>query len=205
MNRSSRGPLVLIALLSAGCPTPAGEGAGAAATDRTPAAQTQASGEPASPIAESAPPGPVGPVGPAPMTTPDPSEGRHQLQLLPKRPIKVGDVPVTAWVADTYEERRLGLMHVRELPPDHGMLFIYPDVRERSFWMKNTLIPLSIAYIDERGRIVSIVDMEPLDERSHPSGGPVRFGLEMSQGWFRARGIEAGAYVDGITTLPGYD
>lgn len=207
------GALALVALLAVGCPTPAGDGASG---ERPAAAQPPAS-EPgstseAAPTEPSPPPppgvgpaGPSGPAGPAPLSTPVPEEGRHQLDILPKRPIKVGDVAVTAWIADSYEERRLGLMHVRELPRDHGMLFIYPDVRERSFWMKNTLIPLSIAYIDERGEIVSIVDMEPLDERSHPSGGPVRFGLEMAQGWFRARGIAPGARVDGITNLPGYD
>lgn len=210
MNRSSsHGTLVVVALLVAGCPTPAGEGAGAA-TERAPGPSTEATETaPSPPITERPPQGPgvdpAGPVGPAPLFTPDPSEGRDQLGILPRRPIKVGDVAVTAWIADSYEERRLGLMHVRELPPDHGMLFVYPDVRERSFWMKNTLIPLSIAYIDERGRIVSIVDMQPLDERSHPSGGPVRFGLEMAQGWFKAHGIEPGMRVDGVTNLPGYD
>lgn len=213
MNRSLHRALALAALLAAGCPTPTGEGGGATTTSEPPSAAPATVTEPTPPpdLPPVGPPGPAdpvgpaGPLGPAPMGTPDPSEGRHQLDLLSRRAIKVGDVTVTAWIADTYERRRLGLMHVRELPEDHGMLFIYPDVRERSFWMKNTLIPLSIAYIDEHGTIASIVDMEPHDERPRPSGAPVRFGLEMAQGWFRAHGIEPGAQVGGITHMPGYD
>lgn len=219
MSRSASPALLLVAVLAAGCPSPTGEAGGAAAHAPSPdhATPTPAPASTTGTGAETAPPprepspgpagpaGPAGPMGPAPMATPDPSEGRHQLDLLPRRQLKVGDVPVTVWIADGYATRRLGLMHVRELPPDHGMLFVYPDVRERSFWMRNTFIPLSIAYIDERGRIASIVDMQPHDERSHPSGAPVRFGLEMAQGWFRARGISPGARVDGITNLPGYE
>lgn len=209
MIRSLHRALALAALLLAGCPTPSGEGGGATtASDGLappPAAATEPAPPPAPPVLPPDPLGPPDAFGPAPMRTPEPWEGRHQLDQLPRRTIKVGGVPVTAWIADNDPRRRLGLMHVRELPADHGMLFVYPDVRERSFWMKNTLIPLSIAYIDERGRIASILDMEPHDETPRPSGAPVRFGLEMAQGWFRAHGIEPGAQVDGITHLPGYD
>lgn len=189
-------------LLLAGCPSARDE-APLATTEPapTPTSATSTTTEPAS----ADPVGPVGPVGPVARGTPLPEEGRHQLDLLPKRQIRVGGVSVTAWIADSYATRRLGLMHVRELPRDHGMLFVYPDVAERGFWMKNTFIPLSIAYIDEKGRIATIVDMAPHDERSHPSGAAVRFGLEMSKGWFRANGVEPGARVEGITSLPGYD
>jgi uncharacterized membrane protein (UPF0127 family) len=194
-------------LLLAGCPSARDE-APLAKTEPAPAttSTTSTTSEPApAPADPVGPVGPTGPVGPVARGTPLPEEGRHQLDLLPKRQLRVGGVPVTAWIADTYATRRLGLMHVRELPRDHGMLFVYPDVAERGFWMKNTFIPLSIAYIDETGRIATIVDMAPHDERSHPSGAAVRFGLEMPKGWFRANGVEPGARVEGITSLPGYD
>lgn len=194
----------LCAFVLAGCPSARDE-APAAVSDPATTATPAPPGPPPGVVSDPVGPGPVGPAGPTARGTPAPEEGRHQLDLAPKRQIRVGGVPVTAWIADTDATRRLGLMHVRELPRDHGMLFIYSDVRERNFWMKNTFIPLSIAYIDETGRIASIVDMAPHDLRSHPSGAPVRFGLEMTQGWFRANGIEPGARVEGITSLPGYD
>ncbi|MCO5170404.1 MAG: DUF192 domain-containing protein [Planctomycetes bacterium] len=197
--------LLALVLLATGCPTPPGEGAPGPRAPIEPAPDEPATEQATEPAAVDDAPPPPGPVGPAPLATPAPWEGRHQLGLLPKRSIRVGGVPVTAWIADNEDRRRLGLMHVREMPDDHGMLFVYPDVRERSFWMKNTFIPLSIAYIDERGRIATIVDMRPHDERGHPSNAPVRFGLEMNQGWFRRNGVAPGARVEGITALPGYE
>lgn len=210
--RTSTAATLALVLLATGCPTPPSEGAPAPAPaaaldqDPRPADERPPDRQPPETPPETPPASPTpGPVGPRPMATPAPWEGRHQLDLLPKRQLRVGNVPITAWIADTEDRRRLGLMHVRELPRDHGMLFVYPDVRERSFWMKNTFIPLSIAYIDERGRIATIVDMQPHDERGHPSNAPVRFGLEMDQGWFRRNGVAPGARVEGITSLPGYD
>lgn len=192
MNRSS----LLVALLALGCPSPNGESA--------PPTKTTTVTAPAPPAPATEPdapsPGPMGPPG-----TPRPEDGRHQLDLLQRRRIVVGGVPVTAYIADTYDRRRLGLMHVRELPTDHGMLFIYPDARELGFWMKNTFIPLSIAYIAADGRIDSILDMEPHVERSHPSRGVVRFALEMPRGWFREHRIDVGARVDGIVSMRGYE
>lgn len=187
-----------VALLLLGCPAdPPPKGVDPSVElDRT---------EPAPPPPATPPQaGPAGPTGPAPVETPRPDDGRDQLGLLDKRVIKVGGHAVSAWIADTDPRRQLGLMHVRALPTDHGMLFVYPDVRPRTFWMKNTLIPLSIAYIDENGVVDSILDMRPLDLSHYPSKGAVRFGLEMTQGWFAERGIEPGARVEGIVDLPGY-
>ena len=109
-----------------------------------------------------------------------------------------GGVVVMAEVADGYTERQRGVMRRSALPDGCGMLFVYPDARPRSFWMKDTLLPLSIAYIDQDGRIVSIRDMQPRDESGVPSGAPAQYALEMDQGWFAQHGVAVGAQVDGL-------
>ncbi len=101
-------------------------------------------------------------------------------------------VVVRTEIADTQAEQRRGLMERTELAEDAGMLFVFPREQPRSFWMRNTLIPLSIAYIDSDGRIVDIKDMQPLDETSVPSAEPAQYALEVNQGFFEARGIEVG-------------
>ncbi len=101
-------------------------------------------------------------------------------------------------VADEEGERNRGLMQRRALSPDQGMLFVYPAERHLSFWMKDTLIPLSIAYINTDGLIISIKDMQPLDQRSVGSDGLARFALEMDQGWFAQNGVLVGATVEGL-------
>ncbi len=105
-------------------------------------------------------------------------------------------VPVRVEVADTPQESQRGLMNRTTLEQDAGMLFVYDQERLRSFWMKNTLIPLSIAYIDAEGRIVDIQDMQPLDETPHPSAEPARYALEVNQGFFDERGVMVGDMVD---------
>ncbi|MDC7221894.1 MAG: DUF192 domain-containing protein [Spirochaetales bacterium] len=99
---------------------------------------------------------------------------------------------ITVELARTNEERQTGLMHRESLDEDRGMLFIFDDERTRSFWMKNTLIPLSIAYIDRDGVIVDIRDMEPLDTSSVPSAAPAMYALEVNQGKFREWGVRPG-------------
>ena len=101
-------------------------------------------------------------------------------------------VVVQTEIADTQAEQQRGLMERTELAEDAGMLFVFPREAPRSFWMRNTLIPLSIAYIDSDGRIVDIKDMQPLDETSVPSAEPAQYALEVNQGFFEARGIEVG-------------
>ncbi len=108
-------------------------------------------------------------------------------------------VVVRTEIADTQAEQQRGLMERTELAEDAGMLFVFPQERPRSFWMRNTLIPLSIAYIDSDGRIVDIKDMQPLDETSVPSAEPAQYALEVNQGFFEARGIEVGNTLE----LPG--
>ena len=99
-------------------------------------------------------------------------------------------------IADDQAEQRRGLMERTELAEDAGMLFVFDREEPRSFWMRNTLIPLSIAYIASDGRIVDIQDMQPLDETSHPSGAPAQYALEVNQGFFAERGIEVGNEVE---------
>lgn len=108
-------------------------------------------------------------------------------------PLHIGEHVLQVELATTPAERSQGLMFREDLPPDGGMLFVFPTSMPRAFWMKNTPLPLSIAYLDEEGRILNIEQMEPLDPgpRYH-SAGPARYALEVHQGWFAARGIEAG-------------
>ncbi|MCL2214397.1 MAG: DUF192 domain-containing protein [Treponema sp.] len=98
-------------------------------------------------------------------------------------------------IADTDEERALGLMHRRELADGNGMLFVYERDDILSFWMKNTYIPLSIAFIAYDGRIINIKDMYPHDETPVTSSRSVRYALEVPQGWFSRTGVREGDTV----------
>lgn len=98
-------------------------------------------------------------------------------------------------IADTPEERQRGLMYRDSLGEDEGMLFVFPDEELRSFWMKNTAIPLSIAYIDAGGTIREIYDMEPFSLAPVPSRYPAKYALEVNRGRFAAYGIEPGDRV----------
>jgi len=104
---------------------------------------------------------------------------------------------IRAEVAQTPAQQMVGMMFRREMGANEGMLFTNPDSSPRCFWMRNTLLPLSIAFIDDEGSIVNIADMQPLSDDSHCSAKPVRFALEMRQGWFAKRGIKAGFKLRG--------
>jgi uncharacterized membrane protein (UPF0127 family) len=105
---------------------------------------------------------------------------------------------VLAEVADTPTARAQGLMFRSFLGAEQGMVFVYPRAEIRAFWMANTTVPLSIAFIDATGMIVSIRDMRPLDREHTWSGLPAQYALEVNQGWFEQRGIEPGAKVEGL-------
>ncbi len=109
-----------------------------------------------------------------------------------------GRVPVGVEIADTDAERQTGLMGRTVLPEDAGMLFVFEGEQALSFWMRDTLIPLSIAYIDAQGRIVDIQDMEPLDDvpPHYVSAEPARYALEVNQGFFEERGVTVGDLVE---------
>jgi uncharacterized membrane protein (UPF0127 family) len=101
-------------------------------------------------------------------------------------------------VADEPGERQSGLMYRTEMSSDAGMIFVYPDEKKRSFWMENTRIPLSIAYIDRAGTIVHIADMVPFDRSPVSSVLPAMYALELNRGQFKLLGIEKGAQVAGL-------
>jgi uncharacterized membrane protein (UPF0127 family) len=104
---------------------------------------------------------------------------------------------IVAEIAETPQQRMLGLMGRRSLGAGQGMLFVFDAPEVQCFWMKNTPLPLTIAFIGPQGRVVNMADMEPLSEQSHCSREPVRFALEMERGWFRQRGILEGDAVTG--------
>lgn len=105
-------------------------------------------------------------------------------------------------LADTWELRARGLMHRTELCQQCGMLFQFEQERLISMWMKNTLIPLDVAYFKQDGEIIDIRQMQPLDLTSVPSSEPVYYALEMNQGWFAANGVKEGDYINVISTGP---
>ena len=117
-------------------------------------------------------------------------------------PLRIGDHAIRAEIANTAETRRKGLMYRTRLAESSGMIFIFPRVQLISMWMKNTPTALSVAFIDNAGRIINIEDMEPFSEESHSSAAPARFALEMNQGWFAKRGIGTGDKVTGLEKLP---
>lgn len=118
--------------------------------------------------------------------------------VLPTIPLQVGAEALTAEVADTPALRERGLMERRALRRDHGMVFVYPDTKVRSFWMKNTPLLLSIAFIDEQGEIVRIADMQPYDTSPVSSQQPAMYALEVTQGWFGEHGVTVGTKVGGL-------
>ena len=105
---------------------------------------------------------------------------------------------ITAEIASTPQSRMIGLMMRERLAPNHGMVFVFEDKSQHCFWMRNTLIPLSIAFIDDDGTVVSIADMAPKSEASTCPQRPVRYALEMDQGWFAKRGVTAGKKISGL-------
>jgi uncharacterized protein len=123
---------------------------------------------------------------------------------LPAISLNVGGRAVTAEVADEPRERETGLMFRKNLAPDSGMLFVMPGPEQAAFWMKNTILPLSVAYISEAGLILEIHDLQPLDERPVPSAfSNIAYALEMEQGWFAKNRILAGDRIRGLPPLTG--
>ena len=119
-------------------------------------------------------------------------------QRLQRVELQAGMHRVQAQVASSPEERALGLMHVRSLPQHEGMLFVFERNEPQCFWMRNTLLPLSIAFLRDDGSIVNIKEMQALDDKTnHCSAEPVRYALEMNAGWFAKRGMKAGSKLAG--------
>ncbi|THJ33020.1 DUF192 domain-containing protein [Lampropedia aestuarii] len=122
------------------------------------------------------------------------ANGQPQMDL-PRLDITSTMHRIDAQVAATPLQRQIGLMHRQSMPEHEGMLFVFETPNVQCFWMKNTLLPLSAAFVADDGRIVNLVDMQPMSTDSHCSTEPVRYVLEMNQGWFVKRGIEAGAHL----------
>ena len=127
--------------------------------------------------------------------------GHAQQPALPRVELGAGMHVIRAEVADHDASRAIGLMYRSALAPNGGMLFVFDETSVHCMWMKNTLLPLSVAFIDEGGTILNIADMKPQTEDSHCAARPARYALEMAQGWFAARGIRAGFRLRGLDQL----
>lgn len=119
-------------------------------------------------------------------------------QPIPVVQLNAGMHLIRAEVAADYATRMTGLMHRVSMPSNAGMLFIFDEAAAQCMWMKNTLIPLSVAFIDDHGAIINVEDMAPQTEDSHCAKRPARYALEMNRGWFAARGIKPGSRIGGI-------
>jgi uncharacterized protein len=121
---------------------------------------------------------------------------------LPTIELTAGIHLIRAEVANTMESRTQGLMFRKYLGPNEGMLFVFPQAEPYCFWMKNTLIPLSIAFLDAQGKVVSVDEMQPQTENTHCAAAPAQYALEMTAGWFAAKGIRPGAMLVGVSKAP---
>ena len=117
-------------------------------------------------------------------------------------PLKIKGHALRAELARTSDEKRTGLMFRRELGENSGMVFVSEREEPMAMWMRNTYVPLSVAFIDKDGRILNIEDMQPQTLDSHESKGPAKYALEMNLGWFAKRGIKPGDRVQGLEKLP---
>ena len=117
-------------------------------------------------------------------------------------PLKIKGHAIRVEVANTPDTRRTGLMFRDSLPESQGMLFVYEAEDRHAMWMKNTLLPLAVAFIDHSGRILNIEEMQPQTEDTHTAAAPAAYSLEMNQAWFKKRGIKRGDRVEGLERLP---
>ena len=116
---------------------------------------------------------------------------------LPRMTLSAGMHLLDVQLAQTPEQRQIGLMFRKDMPQHEGMLFVFEQPATQCFWMRNTLLPLTAAFLDDEGTIVNLADMKPQNDDSHCSAKPVRFVLEMNQGWFAKRNIKAGYKLGG--------
>ncbi len=123
--------------------------------------------------------------------------GQQPQMNLPRTKLSAGMHLLDVQLAQTPQERQIGLMFRKEMPQHEGMLFVFEQPATQCFWMRNTLIPLTAAFVADDGTIVNLADMKPQNDDSHCSTKPVRFVLEMNQGWFAKRNIQAGYKLGG--------
>ena len=130
------------------------------------------------------------------LTLPSPFAAAQQPTKFPVATLTAGMHVIRAEVASTDAERQQGLMHRGKMGPNEGMVFLFHAPASVCMWMKNTLIPLSVAFIDEQGKIINIEDMQPQTTTSHCAKKPVHYALEMNLGWFRQKNIKAGETIE---------
>src|SRR5665647_518858 len=128
----------------------------------------------------------------------NPSLAQNEPQIdLARIKLSAGIHVIDAQVAATPQQRSTGLMFRQNMPQSEGMLFVFEQAAPQCFWMKNTLLPLTAAFVADDGTIVNLADMKPQTTESHCSTQPVRYVLEMNQGWFNKKGIKAGFKLGG--------
>ena len=130
---------------------------------------------------------------PAPSANPVASQSQPRLKTLK---LYLGAAELTVEIADENHERQAGMMHRTTMPENEGMLFVFPKPHQTGFWMKNTTVPLSIAYIDPASRVIEIHDLQPGNTKPAESrSARVQYALEVNQGWFAKNGIRPGAVL----------
>jgi uncharacterized protein len=127
--------------------------------------------------------------------------GAAHAQSMPVMELTAGFHRIEAEVAANNPARMQGLMYRKAMPQQHGMVFAFPMDAQHCMWMKNTFLPLSVAFIDASGRIVNIEEMKPQTEDNHCAAKPARFALEMNAGWFAQVGLKPGDAINGIDRL----
>ena len=128
--------------------------------------------------------------------------GPSLAQPMPLAELGAGMYRIEAEVAHTAQARQVGLMMRKTMAPQRGMVFVFEQDATHCMWMKNTFLPLSVAFVDAQGKVINIEDMQPQSEDNHCAAAPARFALEMNLGWFRERGIKAGDVLRGFDRLP---
>lgn len=121
---------------------------------------------------------------------------------MPRIDLTAGFHRIDAEVAANQPNRMQGLMNRRSMAANQGMLFVFPNADRHCMWMRNTFLPLSVAFLDEEGRIINVEDMAPQTENSHCAAAAARFALEMNQGWFASKGLKSGQHIGGVDKSP---
>lgn len=132
------------------------------------------------------------------LTTLALSAGASAQEAMPMTELTVGMYRIEAEVAANQRNREVGLMHRKTMAAQHGMLFVFDLPARHCMWMRNTLLPLAVAFIDEQGRITNVEEMQPQTDDNHCAAAPAKFALEMNAGWYKTRGFGAGTVIHGI-------
>jgi uncharacterized protein len=130
------------------------------------------------------------------------SAGVWAQNSMPVMELSAGFHRIEAEVAASDQNRQVGLMNRKAMPQQRGMLFVFTQNNTHCMWMRNTLMPLSVAFIDDEGYIINIEDMQPQTEDNHCARQPARYALEMNLGWFAQRGIKPGVKLGGLDKAP---